>query len=195
MFEKFLRSILGSSRPEGVFVGRAKTRDIAIQFRMQSGFQGDVNRTHPASIEPCLIDANAPPTIYGNGVLVDATTQGVRPLTVGDQALTAIYGVLVRPYPLQASSTTNNGATVIGPGAVPSAGIVDVLRSGYIMVPVVGTPVKGGAVYIWTAASSGSHVQGGFEAVNPAGSGMQVTNATWNGGPDSSGIAELAYNI
>lgn len=195
MFEKFLRSIFRTRETAGVFVGRAKTRDIAITYRMQAGFQGDVNRTHPASIEPCLIDASAPPTAYGQGVLVDPTTQGVRPLVAGDQALTAIYGVTVRPYPLQAGSTTNFGATVIGPATPPVTGPMDILRSGYIMVPVVGSPVKGGAVYIWTAASSGSHVQGGFEAVSPAGNGMQVVGSYFNGGPDANGICELEFNV
>src|SRR5262249_5668758 len=91
---KLINSVFHRRAP-GVVRGRARTRDYgstAIAYRMQAGFPGDVNRMHPASIEPCLIDASAPPTAYGQAVLVDGTTQGVRPLVAGDQALTDVYG-------------------------------------------------------------------------------------------------------
>ena len=38
---------------------RQKTRDVAFTFRMGAGFAGDVNRTHPASIEPVMIECMA----------------------------------------------------------------------------------------------------------------------------------------
>jgi len=178
---------------------RMKTQDVAFAFRMGAGFPGDVNRTHPASIEPCLIDANAPVTAFGQPVLVDATTQGVRPFAAGDQSNTvaAGYGVTVRPYPFQQSSASNYGAAAIGAGAPPITGIVDVLRSGYIMAVLAagGSPVKGGAVYVWSAASAGAHVQGGVEAAYSAGNTTQLLNATFNGSPDASGNVEIAFNI
>ncbi len=178
---------------------RMKTKDAAFQFRMGAGFAGDVNRSHPASIEPTLIDASAPPTLYGQPVLVDATTQGVRPFASGDQSNTvaAGYGITVRPYPTQQSSASNFGAAALGAATPPVTGIIDVLRAGYIMVnlPAGGTPVKGGAVYVWAAASSGSHVLGAVEAAYTAGSTTQLLNATFNGSPDASGNVEIAFNI
>ncbi len=178
---------------------RMKTRDAAFQFRMGAGFPGDVNRTHPASIEPALIDASAPPTAYGQAVLVDATTQGVRPFTTGDQSNTvaAGYGLTVRPYPTQQSSGSNFGAASFGAATPPASGVIDVLRAGYIMstVPSGQTPVKGGAVYVWATASSGAHVQGGIEAVYSAGNTTQLLNATFNGSPDANGNVEIAFNI
>lgn len=177
---------------------RMKTRDVAIQFRMGAGFPGDVNRTHPASIEPCLIDSSAPPTAYGQGVLVDSTTQGVRPFVAGDVALTEAYGVTVRPYPFQQSSGSNFGAATLGAAVPPVAGEMDVLRSGYIMTKLSGgvNPVKGGLVTIWTAASAGAHVQGGFEAAVTGGSSTPaLPGVTFNGVPDSSGNVEIAFNI
>ena len=174
---------------------RAKTNDVAFQFRMGAGFPGDVNRTHPATIEPCLIDASAPPTFYGEPVLVDPTTQGVRPFAAGDTAVTSAYGVTVRPYPIQQASASNFGAAAIGASAPPTSGQIDILRAGYIMATVVGSPVKGGAVHIWCAAASGSHVQGGFEASSTGGSTASITNATFNGSPDSSGNVEIAFNV
>ena len=178
---------------------RMKTKDAAFPFRMGAGFAGDINRTHPASVEPTLIDSSAPPTAYGQPVLVDATTQGVRPFASGDQSNTvaAGYGITVRPYPTQQSSASNFGAAAIGAATPPTSGIMDVLRAGYIMInlPAGGTPVKGGAVYVWAAASTGAHVLGGVEAAYTAGSTTQLLNATFNGSPDANGNVEVAFNI
>ena len=174
---------------------RMKTKDIAFQFRMGAGFTGDVNRTHPASIEPTLIDASAPPTAFGQAVLVDPTTQGVRPFTVGDTAVTLAYGVTVRPFPAQQAAATNFGAAAIGGVAPPLTGVIDVLRAGYIMSTVVGSPVKGGAVFVWCAASSGAHVQGGFETVASSGNTAALTNALYNGSPDANGNVEISFNV
>jgi hypothetical protein len=193
-FNKMLEALhLRPSKTKGEFVGRVATHDVAFQFRMGAGFAGDVNRTHPASIEPCLIDASAPPTYFGQPVVIDPTTQGGRPIVAGDSALTSIYGVTVRPYPAQSSSVAFGGV-----GAAPASGVMDVLRSGYIMVPVSGsvTPVKGGTVYVWYAASTGTHVQGGLEASATGGSTFALdSHTTWNGGSDANGTAELAFNI
>jgi hypothetical protein len=174
-------------------VGRHRTVDTSYTFRMGAGFAGDINRGHPASIEPCLIDPTNPVTAYGQPVLVVAASGGVRPLSVGDQTVTDIWGITARPYPIQQATTANQyGAVPYGSVAPPLAQPVDVMRGGYMMVPVVGSPVKGGTVYIWTAASGGGHTQGGFEAVNPAGSGCAMTNRwQWNSPPDATGIAEI----
>lgn len=181
----------------GRIVGRMNTRDVAFPYRMGAGMLGDVNRTHPVTIEPVLICAATPPTAYGQAVVVDATTQGVRPLVAGDQALTQVYGITVRPWPLQQSSGSNYGAASLGAATPPTTGVIDVMRSGYMIVSVVGQTKKGGVVYIWTSAASGSHVQGGFEAVNPTSDGMtlDVSKTYWNGVPDSSGLVEIGYNI
>lgn len=174
-------------------LGRFRTEDTSITFRMATGFAGDVNRGHPASIEAALNSPANPVTAYGQAVVVDTANSGVRPLSVGDQALTTIWGVTARPYPIQQSTTANNyGAVGYGSVTPPALQPIDVLRGGYIMVSVVGAPVKGGTVYIWTAASGGGHTQGGFEAVNPAGNGCALDGFySWNGPADSTGIAEL----
>ena len=178
---------------------RCKTNDVAIQYRMNAGNPGDVNRTHPATIEPTLIDPSAPPTAYGQPVLVDATTQGVRPLSTGDSAITKVYGVTVRPYPFQQSSGTNYGAAVLGSATPPATGVMDVLRSGYIIgsVPAGSTAVKGGAVFVWIAATSGSHIQGGFETAASGGNtiALDTNTYTFNGAPDAAGNVEICVNI
>jgi hypothetical protein len=180
---------------------RMKTRDVAFTFRMGAGFTGDVNRTHPASIEPVLIDASAPPLLFGEAVVVDPTTQGVRPLVAGDSALTKVYGVTVRAFPTQQSSGTNYGAAALGSAVPPVSGVMDVLRSGYIMVQLGNNAwpnaKKGSAVFVWIAASSGNHVQGAFEDTATGGSTIALDTSlyTFNGTADASGVVELAFNI
>jgi len=196
LFEKLFKR---RTQPSGVFVGRARTRDIAITYRMLAGFPGDVNRTHPASIEPVLIDATNPPTAYGQLVVVDATTEGVRPIGAGDSALTDGYGITVRPWPQQQAAATNYGAAPFGSVAPPASGIMDVLKQGYIMVvcnnAAANPPVKGQPVYVWYAASSGNHVQGGFEAAATSGSTFELpSDVTWQGGVDANNVAELVYH-
>lgn len=182
---------------------KCKTRDAAFQFRMGAGFSGDVNRTHPAEIEAALIDASAPPTMYGQPVLVDATTQGVRPYAAGDQSNTVesiAFGFTVRPFPTQQTTSNQNFAPAsFGSATPPVSGVIDVLRNGLIMAKLnhgVTAPVKGGRVYIWCAATSGNHIQGGLETAYSAGNTVVLDGRyTYNGGMDSSDVAEISVNV
>jgi hypothetical protein len=170
---------------------------VAYLYRMGAGFPGDVNRTHPASIEPTLIDVNSPPTAYGQAVLVDPTTQGVRPLTTTEQSNSTpltIWGVTVRPFPVQQAQTNQNyGSAPIGAATPPTSGTMDVMTSGYIMVqiPAGQAVVKGGAVYAWCEASTGSHVSGGFEGAASSGNTVQIAGMYFNGPADANGNVEI----
>ncbi len=172
---------------------RARTCDVAFTFRMGAGFPGDVNRTHPASILPGLMDVSDPVRLYGDPVLIDTTTNSYRGVLVGDSAVTEIAGVLVRPYPTQ--QTTGGMSASLGAATPPVTGVVDVLRSGFIMVRcnnfAATPPTKGGAVHVWITASAGVHVQGGFESAADAGDTIAITNARFNGPPDANGICEI----
>lgn len=173
---------------------RAKTRDAAFSYRMGAGFPGDPNRTHPFSILPGLMSTASPVRLYGDPVLIDTATNSYRGILVGDTAVTKIDGVLVRPYPTQ--QTTGGMSSAIG-AAVPPVGpaVCDVLNEGFIIARcnnfATQQPTKGGAVHIWYAASSGAHVQGGFESVATGGSTIAITNAKWNGPCDANGITEI----
>lgn len=172
----------------------------AFQFRMPAGFPGDVNRGHPSSIEPCLVDAAAPPTAFGQAVVVDATTEGVRPIVAGDSALTLIWGITVRPYPFQASTGGAYGSAAFGSATPQTPGAIDVLKAGYIMAKLnVGSvsPTKGAPVYIWYAATSGNHIQGGFESANTGGSTLQLDPSlySFNGPSDADGNVEIICRL
>ncbi len=177
---------------------RAKTRDAAFQFRMGAGFPGDVNRTHPATIEPALNDSTNPIAAPGLACLVNTAANTVRGIIAGDNALTEIYGVAVRPFPFQQAAGSNYGAASFGAGSFAGGQLLDVLRRGYIMVQIpAGVAVtKGGAVFLWYAASSGAHVQGGFEGAATGGSTDALSaNYTFNGPADASGVVELCCKV
>jgi hypothetical protein len=184
-------------------VGRAITHDAvgtSLPFRMSAGFAGDVTRAHPSAvIEPNRQSPTNPVLGFGFACIVDPATASVRQVAAGDSALTAIYGILVRFYPGQASPPPNApfAQQPLGWPVVPPANqVCDVMRAGYIIVPVVGTPLKGNPVFIWVAASGGGHTQGGFEAAATAGSTIDLgNNSTFNSSPDAYGNTEIAFNI
>lgn len=176
---------------------RAKTKDVAFLFRMGAGNPGDVNRTHPASIEGALQHATTPVKGYGHAAVIDTTTQTVRSVASGDTAITDVYGFAVRPYPTQSSGGSAYGAESLG-SATPPGGPIDILRAGYIMgqLPAgAAAAKKGGQVFIWVAADSGAHKQGGVEVAASAGNTAALSKATFNGTQDSNGVVEIAYNI
>lgn len=194
-----LRSLVVPAPAVIIKRGRHRTCDVAFPFRMGAGFAGDVNRTHPFTVEPGPIDSTNPPTAYGQLCVVDATSKRWRVVQPGDAAGTpAAIGVAVRPFPIQQARTSVDWATIgFGSGTPPTSQPIDILRMGYVIVPAVGTPGKGDAVYVWMAVTAGAHIQGGFEAVNPAGNGFLVDagETTFNGAPDSAGFTEIAFNI
>lgn len=187
-----LRRALDLSLPdERTYVGRIRTRDVAFTYRMGAGYPGDVNRSHPFSVEPCLIDAAAPPTLYGQAVVVAAGTNTVRPVAAGDNGLTSIYGVTVRPFPAQQQSGGMTSA--FGNSAPPTTGVIDVLRWGYVMVQLNGQPNKGNALYVWAAAASGGDSPGQFTTSTTGGDviGPLTGSSCFNGPPDSTGVGEI----
>ena len=175
-----------------MFATRTHAEDVAYGFRMGAGSPGDVNRTHPVSIIPGLLNTSVQsPRLFGDPVLVDTATNSYRGITATDTTTPmTIDGVLVRPYPTQ--QTSGGMSSSFGVGAPAANQPCDVIETGYVMVKVNfgGQPTKKGAVYIWIAASSGNHVQGGFEAT-PGANLVLVTNAFFNGPPDANGITEL----
>ena len=184
-----------------------------IQFRMNQGWAGDTTRTHPTSVLPKQADPTNPPTLPGQGVIFDSTSGKVRKLITGDgtsgaatgtfpyngvSGAISLDGVTVREFPIQQQTTSNNfGAIAIGNQALPTAFPVGIISSGSIIVtlPAGANPLPGAAVYIWNTASSGAHVQGGFESAYSASNTILVANAKWLSGVDANGNAELAFNL
>lgn len=170
-----------------------RTNDVAFAYRMGSGFPGDVNRTHPASILPGLQNSTTPVRAYGDGVLIDTATNSYKGVVAGNGSATPlnIAGVLVRPYPSQ--QMTGNLDAPIGAAAPPISGVVDVLHQGFVMVkiPAGTTATKGGIPYLWCVATSGANIQGAFRAAASGTDTVPVANARFNGPADADGNVEL----
>jgi len=177
---------------------------VAFAFRMPAGIPGEVTRySVGTTIEQQLITnagaAGSTLAAYGLPVVIDATLLAARGLVAADTTgFNVPYGVIVRPYPIQPASAVNYGQVLVGtPGVPPTSGIVDILKRGYMSVAVTYSgagPVKGGQVYIWTAATAAPHVQGGFTSDGP--SANVITAPAYFVGPaDSSGNGEIAWNV
>lgn len=179
----------------GPKITRARTCDVAFTYRMGAGFPGDVNRMHPASILPGLINPTNPPAAYGNPVLVDSATSSYRGVIAGDGSVTAgpIAGVIVRPFPTQQQSGGMSSA--IGAAAPPTTGVADFLRQGFIMCKVpaadAAAVAKGGTVYVRAAATAGNNIQGALRSANDGTNNYIVTNARFTGPADSAGNCEI----
>lgn len=167
------------------------TQDISFPFRMGAGFPGDVNRTHPVSIVPGLMNSSVQaPRLFGDPVIIDDATNSYRGITTADTSTFACDGIVCRPYPTQ--QTTGGLTSTIGTGAPATNQPVDICSDGFIMAKCnnSGAPTKGDPVYVYTAASTGGHVQGGLEAAS--GSNLTlISNAFWNGPVDASGVGEI----
>lgn len=153
-----------------------------ITTRMPSGFPGDVTRQNSAVLEPGVVgDTDIP-----FGAPVKLSSGKFVPLEAGDAAAD-LHGFMVRSYPFQGGASANTGA--VAPAGVPA----DVLRSGYMAVPLAtGTGSKGDPVYVRIAADSGSI--GDIEDALVADETVAI-NAEFMGTADADDVVEIAYNI
>jgi hypothetical protein len=166
----------------------------SFTYRMGAAFPGDVNRTHPTSIEPVLNDKTLPVLQPGMAALINAAKTGVRQAAATDTAAGMLYGIAVRAFPrLDTGLGAAFGASGEGTGTLPADAAIDVCRAGYIMVqvPVGATVGKGDPAFLWVAASGSGHTQGGFEVAASAGNTMALNNVIFNGPPDANGYAEV----
>lgn len=174
--------------------------DSVFTYRMPAGIPGEISRAFPygCTIEPQVQNASTPVNLYGQVVVVDSN--GVRPVAAGDTSAPAYLGLSVRPFPSADYSSIQPsfaGSANIGFGAgvPPAAGVVDVCRRGYMTVKNnVGTPAKGGLVYVYYGVSTGAHVQAGIEA-GAGGNLWQLPGAFFTGAQDANGNVEIEYNI
>jgi hypothetical protein len=170
-----------------------RTCDVAFLYRMGAGFPGDVNRTHPVSILPGLVNTTNPPRAYGELCLFD-TTNGYRAIIAADQHNTTPVnagGVLVRPYPTQ--QTSGGMSSAFGNGTPPTSGVQDFCRAGYIFAKGKAgmTVVKGGQVWVWATATETVNIQGELQAAAVTDKTVRVANAFYMGPADADGVVEI----
>jgi len=161
----------------------------AYQYRMPAGIPGDVTRQSAAKIEPQVLNASLP--FAGYGLFGKLASNKFVPVGSGDAA-SAVYGLLVRPFPI----TGANASDPLGTSVPPTTGLADVLRSGYANVKNnAGTPQAGGQVYIRVAAAAAGKPIGGIEAAADSTNTIAVAGCIFMSAADASGNVEIAFNI
>ena len=169
--------------------------DTAYLLRAPAGIAGVVSRTLDSTIEPVSITpvgTTGAPALFGIACSIDATTGNLRVVADPDAS---VYGFLAKPYPAIGGGT--NAQQGLGTAIPPGVGNVDCMVRGYMSVHIGGTQaaVKGGLVYVWSSASTGTHVQGQVEAADPATDGFVVPQSYFMGAADANGITEIGFNI
>lgn len=162
---------------------------VAYTTRMPSGIPGDVTRPASVHIEPAVLNSALPFAAYG--VFGKIASGRFVPVTTGDAA-SAVYGLLVRPFPI----TGANASDPLGTAVPPTTGMADVLRRGYASVLLrAGTAAQNGQVHVRVAAASAGRPIGGIEAAADGSNTIAVAGCTFMGPADASGNVEIAYNI
>jgi hypothetical protein len=135
---------------------------LAFTYRMPAGFPGTITRTYATKVEPGVIDTASPPLFFGQGVTFDSTALAIRPPLTTDSG---IIGVTVRSFPTQGNFPASPAVDPIGTANCPLQGEVDLMVSGYMAVTLSGTTSvnRYSPAFVWMGATSGSHVNGGFE--------------------------------
>lgn len=161
----------------------------AILYRMPYGIPGDITRQSVATVETQIFDPLKPFSAYGIPGKIDGNN--FVPIEE-DDAATAIYGILVRPFPTQGA----NASDPLGTSVPKTNGAADVLRRGYIAVHVnAGTASLGGAVYVRVGAGTTEKPIGGIEAQADGSDTVVMAGASFMGAADANGNAEIGFNI
>ena len=167
---------------------------VAITTRMGEGFPGRVSRSDSLTIEALPINNSTPPGYYGCPVKISSNQ--VSGLASGD-AGSVVFGFLAQPYPIQGNSASG---TIGAAATPPSAGMADVMRRGYMTVPLAsggGTPALGGQVYVVTTAGGSFTVGALVTSASPGSSAaaVAITNARFKGPTDASNNVEIEFAI
>lgn len=157
----------------------------AYLYNAPAGVVGDVTRLQNSVIEPVLLGEAF--TAFGKPFKFDATTGKAMNIAASDTA--AVFaGIITRVIPAISGDLSQTLA-----GGVPSlTASQGALRRGFCNVLcTVGTPVKGGVVYLRVVAGSGKLV-GDLEATADSTNNVALPGVEWAvSGKDADNIAEL----
>lgn len=154
-------------------------------YRAPSGVAGDVTRPDDTVIESGLLNAAAVPSAFGAPVKI---VSGKFEKIAESDTAAVFYGILSRVAPSIAGDLTETFA-----GGTPNADAVQgIVVSGYVnVVCTIGTPERGGIVYMRVVAATGK-VVGDFEATADGVNNVALTGVVWGvDGKDASNITEI----
>lgn len=165
-------------------------------YRMPAGIPGAISRMQDlGKVEAQVFDATNLFTEYGLAGKISATGT-FEPIASGD-AISVVYGFLVRPYPTQDSPLISDPLGSATPNTQQPA---NVLKSGYLNVKNYrGTAAKNGTVYVRVQDTDATgyplgSITADQDSTTPADT-VALPGAYFTGEADSDGNAEIAYNI
>lgn len=158
-------------------------------YTAPSGVPGDITRVDETNVEPARLIAISSTYAQAFGIPMKYATGGISQIAAADAA-SVFAGVLVREVPSISGNTLQGfDDTVPNPNQVNGLAV-----RGYVSVKCkVGTPARGGIVYMRVEADIGKLV-GDFEANSDTTKSVALTaaQATWaSDGKDSDNNAEL----
>lgn len=165
---------------------------VAYLREVPSGVPGTVIDNVHTIIESGLFNADLMPAAYGAPVkLVNGLVSAIE----ASDAATVFYGILARSNPGSSGDPSFNGFGAGVPQAtqIPSV-VIGPVGGGRILVKcTIGTPVKGGIVYMRVVAATGKLV-GDLEATADGVNNVALTNVMWGtSGVDSARTAEVLF--
>lgn len=154
-------------------------------YRMPSGVVGSITRTLETTVESAFLNSAKPVLAYGAPIKI--VSGKAEPFESGDDAAD-FYGILARTAPTISGSTSQTFANQT-PNTETAQGIV---TRGYVNVTcTIGTPVRGGVVYVRVVAATGKAI-GDIEATADSTNNVALTNVTWAvDGKDGDNNAEI----
>jgi tetrahydromethanopterin S-methyltransferase subunit H len=139
---------------------------------MPSGVAGSITRALDTSVESVFLNSLKPVLAFGAPVKLVAGK--AEPFEAGDTAV-KFYGILSRVAPSVSGST----AQLFTDGVPNVTSAQGVAVRGYINVAcTIGTPVRGGIVYVRIVAATGKAI-GDLEATADGVNNVALTDAVW----------------
>lgn len=162
---------------------------VSYLFQAPNGVPGDLTRTDESNVEPAMLIAQTSVFAQSFGIPMKYVTGGIAQFT-GSEAPTAFAGVLVREVPSISGSVNSGFSDSVPFPDVPQGLCV----RGYVsVVCAVGTPARGGTVYVQVTADAvpvGAFRADGTDGGNAV--ALTAAQAEWaTDGVDAFGNAEL----
>lgn len=161
----------------------------AYLYQSPAGVPGDITRVDETNVEPAMLIAVSAVYAQAFGIPMVYASGGISQYSTGKVAAD-FAGILIREVP-SISGNTTQGFTDNIPNPLEPQGLA---VRGYVSVKcTVGTPARGGTVYVRVVADTGKAI-GDLEASSDGSNSvaLSVTQATWaSDGKDSDNNAEI----
>lgn len=157
----------------------------AYLYRAPAGIAGSITRVDQTAVEPGYLDSTGAPTAFGQPVKI---VSGKFRLMGAGSVAADFYGVVSRIVPAIGGS----GET-LADGAPQANQLQGIVTRGYVNVLCgIGTPVRGGAVYVRVVDGGAGKPVGQYEATADGANNVLLSNVVWaSDGKDSDNNAEI----